>query len=47
MGYRVYVTRKESQLVLLLIGGDKSTQDKDIKRAKELAKEWRQVDENL
>lgn len=36
-GYRVYFTRKGNQLVILLCGGDKSTQAKDIKRAKEMA----------
>ncbi len=36
-GYRVYFTRKENQLVILLIGGDKSTQVKDIEKAKQLA----------
>jgi putative addiction module killer protein len=38
-GYRVYFLRKESEFILLLIGGDKSTQQKDIARAKSLAKE--------
>lgn len=38
-GYRVYFIRRGPTLVLLLCGGDKSTQDKDIKRAKALARE--------
>jgi putative addiction module killer protein len=38
-GYRVYYTRRGSLLILLLCGGDKSTQDRDIKRAKALAKD--------
>lgn len=38
-GYRVYFTRKGRALVLLLAGGDKSTQKQDIKLAKALAKE--------
>lgn len=46
-GYRVYATRKGDRLVLLLAGGDKSTQNKDIKKAKELAREWRLEDEDL
>lgn len=46
-GYRVYVTRKGGRLVLLLAGGDKSTQSKDIKKAKELAREWRLDDGDL
>jgi len=45
-GYRVYVTRRGRELVLLLVGGDKSTQGRDVKKAKELAKEWRSEHEN-
>jgi putative addiction module killer protein len=37
-GYRVYYTKQNSSLVILLIGGDKGSQDKDIKFAKQLAK---------
>jgi len=36
-GYRVYFTQHGKILVILLCGGDKSTQDKDIQRAYELA----------
>lgn len=36
-GYRVYYTRMEKTIYLLLTGGDKSTQRKDIARAKEMA----------
>mgnify|MGYP001546891329 CR=1 FL=1 len=36
-GYRVYFTRRNAVVYLLLIGGDKSTQDRDIKLAKQLA----------
>jgi putative addiction module killer protein len=32
-GYRIYYTIKEQQIILLLNGGDKSTQKKDIKKA--------------
>lgn len=32
-GYRVYYTRRGEVIYLLLIGGDKSTQRRDIKRA--------------
>jgi putative addiction module killer protein len=32
-GYRVYFTQRGSVLYLLLLGGDKSTQKRDIKRA--------------
>lgn len=38
-GYRVYFTRKGKTLVVLLCGGDKRTQSKDIKAAKRMAKE--------
>ncbi len=36
-GYRVYFVRRGRTLILLLCGGDKSTQTKDIKAAKALA----------
>jgi putative addiction module killer protein len=39
-GYRVYFERRGNTIVILLCGGDKSTQDRDIKTAKRLAKEW-------
>lgn len=38
-GYRVYFTKKEEQVIILLVGGDKSTQTKDIEKAKKLLKE--------
>ena len=38
-GYRVYYTRVGNTVVLLLCGGDKSTQAHDITLAKQLAKE--------
>lgn len=38
-GYRVYIVARGSILVIVLCGGDKSTQAKDIKRAKRLALE--------
>lgn len=36
-GYWVYLVQRRRTLVVLLCGGDKSTQDKDIKRAIEMA----------
>jgi putative addiction module killer protein len=41
-GYRVYFTQRGDVLVILLCGGDKSTQDRDIARAKVLAREWKE-----
>lgn len=38
-GYRVYFTRKGDQVVILLCGGDKGTQARDIATAKEMATE--------
>lgn len=38
-GYRVYFVQRGKVLIILLCGGDKSTQRKDIKRAIELANE--------
>jgi putative addiction module killer protein len=40
-GYRIYFIHRSPETVVLLCGGDKSTQDRDIGRAKELAKEDR------
>ena len=39
-GYRVYFIQHGGHYVLLLVGGDKSTQARDIKRAKELARKY-------
>lgn len=36
-GYRLYFTRRDAVIYLLLMGGDKSTQKRDIKRAIEMA----------
>lgn len=40
-GYRVYRSRHGKSVVLLLCGGDKSSQGADIKRAKGLWSEWK------
>ena len=37
-GYRVYFIRRGEVLYLLLLGGDKSSQKRDIKRAIEMAR---------
>jgi putative addiction module killer protein len=39
-GYRVYFTRRGDELVLLLVGGNKTTQQQDIDAAMRLAKEF-------
>jgi putative addiction module killer protein len=44
-GYRVYFLRRGKEIVILLCGGDKSTQAKDIETAKRLSKEWSDDDE--
>ena len=36
-GYRVYFVQRQQTIVILLAGGDKHTQDQDIKTARELA----------
>jgi putative addiction module killer protein len=38
-GYRIYFVQRGEELVVLLAGGDKSTQDQDISTAKSLARE--------
>ena len=39
-GYRIYFQVRGSEIILLLCGGDKSTQSADIVRAKTIAKAW-------
>ncbi|MEM9451357.1 MAG: type II toxin-antitoxin system RelE/ParE family toxin [Cyanobacteria bacterium P01_E01_bin.6] len=38
-GYRVYFVKRGQVVVILLSGGDKNSQNSDIKKAKELAKQ--------
>ena len=38
-GYRVYYTKKKDEIIILLVGGDKSTQSKDIAQAQQICKE--------
>ncbi|MBO5996227.1 MAG: type II toxin-antitoxin system RelE/ParE family toxin [Acetobacter sp.] len=40
-GYRVYYTERSGMIILLLAGGDKSTQERDIAKARQLAQEWK------
>jgi putative addiction module killer protein len=39
-GYRVYFQQRGNVLIVLLCGGDKGSQARDIANAKKLAKEW-------
>jgi putative addiction module killer protein len=41
-GYRVYFQRRGTTIIVLLCGGDKGSQARDIKAAKRLAAEWRE-----
>lgn len=38
-GYRVYFTRRGQVMIILLCGGDKSSQGRDIERARRMAKQ--------
>ena len=42
-GYRLYFKEKDSKIVILLIGGDKSSQQKDIEKAKKI---WNRIKED-
>jgi putative addiction module killer protein len=37
-GYRIYLKESDGKIIILLIGGDKSTQQQDIEKAKEILK---------
>lgn len=37
-GYRVYFKESDGKIIILLIGGDKATQQRDIEKAKEILK---------
>jgi putative addiction module killer protein len=43
-GYRVYLGQKGETLVVLLCGGDKRTQDRDLRRAKQYWREFKASD---
>jgi putative addiction module killer protein len=40
VGYRVYFTRRGRYVIVILAGGDKSTQCRDIANAQRLAAQW-------
>ena len=40
-GYRIYFITRDAELIILLCGGDKDSQRRDIQRAKGMATEWR------
>jgi len=42
-GYRVYFKEKDSKIVILLVGGDKSSQQMDIEKAKKI---WNRIKKN-
>jgi putative addiction module killer protein len=44
-GYRIYLQRRGNTLVVLLCGGNKKTQARDIATAKTLAKEWSELND--
>lgn len=43
-GYRVYFKKRGEALVILLCGGDKQSQSRDIETAKRLARDWNERD---
>src|SRR5690606_20632198 len=42
-GYRVYFKEQDEKIILLLVGGDKSTQSLDIEKAKDI---WKKLSKN-
>jgi putative addiction module killer protein len=46
-GYRIYFGEDGNNIVLLLLGGDKQTQNRDIKKAKEFWKDYKKRKEEF
>src|SRR5262245_13966690 len=46
-GYRVYYMQDGDRLILLLCGGDKSSQDRDIQKARWIAREWKSSEQEV
>ncbi len=46
VGIRIYCIQKGDTLILILNAGDKSSQQSDIDKAKQLNKEWEPINEN-
>jgi putative addiction module killer protein len=44
-GYRIYFQKRGNLLIVLLCGGDKGSQSRDIAAAKKLAIEWSEQDD--
>ncbi|PSH63557.1 MULTISPECIES: type II toxin-antitoxin system RelE/ParE family toxin [Phyllobacterium] len=42
-GYRLYFTKQGGILIILLCGGDKSTQSRDIRKAKAMARDLKEI----
>lgn len=41
VGYRLYFTNQNQQIIIMICGGDKSTQQRDIELAKEIMKQMK------
>lgn len=46
-GYRIYFTEVNNTIILLINGGDKSKQSKDIEKAHEIYRQWRSHNEQI
>ena len=46
-GYRIYFTERAGKVIMLLFGGDKSTQTRDIEKARSILKRISKRDENF